>query len=380
MRNKAKIIVWEGLSHIAGGQRVLLNILSYLKEKFDFKAIIPKKGMLFLSLKKLDIPVHFIPVGTYHLGKKGLIDILKFVFLTPLVLFKALKIVRNSDLIYANCNRIFIWSVIIGILVKKPVIWHLHSLFTDKKTKFLIEFFGKSKTVKKIIAVSESAKNQFPKLKNKFEVVYNGVDISKFQPLVNQKNLKQKNIGIIADLVPQKGHKTLIKAFNLIKEKNFFKLFIVGKPRDNTQWYEKELKNLVNKLKLNENIEFLGYCQDIPKILNKLDLLVVPSSSLFEACPMVILEAFACGVSVIGSNLGGTLELIEEGKTGFIFEANNEYDLAKKILLILNNSKLQREMKKNCRKIAEKKFDLKISMAKIEKNLTNLVYENSSNK
>lgn len=377
MSNKPKIILWEGLSSIAGGQRMILNILPSLKEKYEFEAIVPTRGPLSLSLSELNIPVYFISVGTYHLGQKNIIDILKFIFLTPLILFKALKVTKNANLIYANSSRIFIWSTIIGILLGKPVIWHLHNLFTDKKTKFLVEIFGQSKTVKKIIAVSKSAKNQFPKLKNKIVVIYNGVDVSKFQPLFSQRDLEQKYIGIIANLVPQKGHKTLIKALNLIKEKTSFKLLIVGEPRNNTQWYKKELKNLVNKLRLNKSVEFLGYRQDIPEILNRIDVLIVPSSS-FEACPMVILEAFACGVPVIGSNLGGTPELIKEGKTGFVFKANDEKDLSEKILLILNNQELQKEMKKNCRKIAEKKFNLKIAVEKIKGVLNGFIYENSS--
>ena len=366
---KKKIVVWEVLPNIAGGQRVILNIITQLKNKYEFKAIVPSKGSLLEELKKIGIPVEIIPIGTYSLGKKGIKDILQFIWRTPFVLNHAIKIVKGSDLIYANSSRVFIWSAIVGMILNIPVVWHLHNLLPDKKAQFLIELFGKLKGIKKIIAVSFAAANQFSGLKHKITVIYNGVDISKFDVNPQRKKeffqKKEYIIGIIADLIPQKGHKTLIKSIHLIKNKIPIRLLIVGAPRNNTKWYEKELKEMVDDFKLNKIVEFLGYREDIPQILNNLDLLVVPSS-LVEACPMVILEAYACGTPVVGSNLGGIPELIKEEKTGFIFEANNEKELVEKILLIFNNPDLHNQMKKNCRKVAEEKFDLKNFSKRIE--------------
>jgi len=373
-KNKQNIIIiWEGLSTIAGGQRVALNVMRQLKEKYQFKIIIPREGPLSSTCNSLDVPYDFIPMGNFTLGKKNIKDIFRFIYFTPFTLWRAHKIIKGADLIYANNTRVFIWSSIVGMISNVPVVWHLHNLLIDKKSRFLIELFGKFKIVKKIIAVSHATRNQFPKLKYKTMVIYNGIDISKFNKFKRkQNNSGQKSIGVIADLIPQKGHQTLIKAAKLLKEKLLFKIFIVGSERNGMKYYEKELKSLVRELRLSKNVEFLGYRTDIPDILNMLDLLVIPSSS-FEACPMVALEAYACGVPVIGSNLGGTPELIEEGKTGFTFNANDEKDLAEKIELIFSNPKLYDEMKKNCREIAEEKFNLKFSCKKIKLILNNVL-------
>ena len=369
---KKKIVIWEVLPNIAGGQRVALNVVAQLKNKYDFKAILPSKGPLLEEFKKMGIPVEILPIGTYSLGRKGIKDVLRFMWYTPFVLSRVAKIVKDSDLIYANSSRVFVWSAIVGRILNIPVVWHLHSVLTDKKSRFLIELFGKSKIIKKIIAVSFVTANQFSGLKHKIVVIYNGVDILRFREISHQKKkerFQEKNyvIGMIADLIPQKGHKTLIKAIGLIKNKIPVKLLIVGAPRENTKWYERELKKMVERFELTNIVEFLGYRQDVFPILNQLDLLVVPSSSSFEACPMVILEAYACGIPVVGSNLGGIPELIEEGKTGFIFKANDEKELAEKILFLFRNPSLHAQMKKNCRKIAEQKFNLKDFSKKIEK-------------
>jgi glycosyltransferase involved in cell wall biosynthesis len=376
-----KIVIWESLSNISGGQAVAITLIEQFKEIYQISAILPSEGPLSSNLEKKGIPVFYVPTGTYMLGGKKIIDILRFVWFTPSIIYNAYKITKGADLIYANSTRIFIWAAITGAVSNIPVVWHLHNLLVDRKSRFLIELSGRLKAVKKIIAVSHAAAGQFPALNHKIEVVHNGVDISKFKVNLQKEGLQrdQKHIGVISDLVPQKGHETLIKAAKLAKNQISLKFFIVGASRNNTGRYEKKLKNLVSELELNENIDFLGYRSDIPEILNTLDLLVVPSSS-FEACPMVILEACACGVPVVGSDLGGTPELIEDGKTGFVFRANDEKDLAEKILLILNDSVLQSEMRKNCRKIAEEKFDLRIFSRNIKAILSEVLRGDNNKK
>jgi len=366
--NRQKIILWEALPNISGGQKVLLDIVSRLKDVYRFEAIVPSEGLLTNKLRQFGLKVHFIDCGNYNLGKKSFFDVLIFILYTPVILFKAVKIISSADIIYANCSRIFIWSSLVGIILRKKTIWHLHNVFVDRKSKLLINLFGKLCVVKKIIAVSNTAGNQFPSLRQKIEVIYNGVDTDLFKPKGNQ-NLEKKNkkyIGVISDLIPQKGHRTVIEALNIVKGTVNVKLLIVGDSRRENNGYKKSLIELVNRLELEKEVNFLGRRKDISNILNMLDLLVVPSSSLFEACPLVILEAFACGVPVIGSNLGGIPEVVEDGKTGRIFTANEKEDLAEKILSILTDQALLEEMKKNCRKIAEEKFDMNIFINEIE--------------
>lgn len=367
MRRKPRVIIWEVLSHIAGGQRVILDITSQLKSKYAFEAIVPFEGSLANEFRKLGILVHLVPIGTYTLGQKRLTDILRFIWYTPLVLWKASKITKKADLIYANGSSVFLWSAIVGLLLRIPVIWHVHNLVADRKARLLIELCGKLPSVKRIIAVSYASAVQYPTLRHKIKVIYNGIDVSRFRKACERKMLlkKEKCVGVIADLIPQKGHRTLIKAIKLIRNQIPIKVFIVGAPRSNTKWYEKELRKLVKNLGLDEIVDFLGYRSDVSRILNVLDLLIVPSSS-FEACPRVILEAYACGIPVIGSHLGGIPEIIEEGVTGFIFQAKDEKDLAMKMLFLLQDDSKLEEMRENCRKIVQEKFDIKIFSKKIE--------------
>lgn len=371
------MLIWEGLPTIAGGQKVFLDIIHGIKEEIKIEAVVPCRGPLSKSLRKLGITHNFIPIGGYKLGNKGIVDIARFLLKTPMIIWKGLRLVKNKsiDLIYANSTRVFIWATFIGIVTKKPVIWHVHNLLIDKKSNKLLEFIGGFGQVKKIISVSENTRMQFAKLTYKSETVYNGVDTSVFCPRPQSTaNVKSKlnisedefTVGCIADLLPIKDQETFIRAANIIVSVNPpSKFVLIGSPRSGFEWYESTLKKLSQDLNLDSKLSFLGHRDDIPKILNAFDTLVI-SSSIPEACPMVLLEAYACGVPVIGSKLGGIPELIIEGETGYTYEAKNANDLADKIITLYKNPDLLAQMKKNCRKCAVENYDKQIFLAKIK--------------
>lgn len=375
--NCLKMLVWESLPTIAGGQKVFLDIMQGLKDEIKIEAVVPSRGPLSKTLQDLGVPYNILPIGNYTLGNKTLMDVAKLLLKSPSVIFKGYALIKKNsyDLIYANSSRVFIWATIIGTLTEKPVIWHVHNLITDKKTKYLFEFFGRLKSVKKIIGVSNSAIQQFPKLRTKGEIIYNGIDTSSFTPRSELTSkvkrelglsTNERTIGIIADLIPQKGQETFIRAARLILQKSpQSKFVLVGKPRPGFNWYEVKLKKLVEQFNIRDKFLFLGYRGDINNILNILDLIVI-SSSIPEACPMVLLEAYACGVPVIGSKLGGIPELIIEGETGYTYEAKNANDLADKIITLYKNPDLLAQMKKNCRKCAVENYDKQIFLAKIK--------------
>lgn len=98
-----------------------------------------------------------------------------------------------------------------------------------------------------------------------------------------------------------------------------------------------------------DNCEVLGFKKgkELEDLVSMAVCSVLPSI-WYENCPMTILESIALGTPVIGSNIGGIPELINHGKTGFIFESGNAIDLRNKIESIYFNDSLSYEMAKNC--------------------------------
>ena len=237
----------------------------------------------------------------------------------------------------------------------------------------MLGWFGKLRVVRKIICVSEITKRQFPRLERKIVVIYNGVDTKKYYPseelaekIKKEFSIlpKEKIVGIIGSLIPEKGHKDFIKAAKIVADKlSNVRFLIVGDAGPHEETYNNRLRQLINDLSLDKKVIFTGFRQDIPEIMNALTITSITS---FEACPMVLLESMACGTPVIGSRLGGTVELIEDGKNGFLYEPGNIEELAKKIIFLVQNDQEYLRMSKYARKTAEEKFNKKVFLKKIE--------------
>lgn len=359
-----KMLIWESLSHIAGGQRVLLNIIPFLKSDFTISVIVLAQGDLSQALNKMGVTVKFINPGNYNAGKKSWKDFLKYIIFFPLNLIKSFQLIKNNDLIYVNSTRVLPVGILGGLIFRKPVIWHNHILVSDGKTKILLNILTKSPCLKKIIAVSQSVKNHFSQLVNKTEVVYNGIDLDKFKSAKKLSVSNSKKIVVIGDLMPTKGQDVLIRALSSLKNIDY-QLKIIGSARIETKNYELNLKTLVKNLGIENKVKFLGQRNDVPQLLADADILVLPST-VPEACPMVILEAMACGVPIIVSDLGGTKEIVQDSYNGYLFNAGDECGLSKKLNKFFNlNPKIIQQMKLNCRREAKLKYDLKDNANKI---------------
>jgi glycosyltransferase involved in cell wall biosynthesis len=133
-------------------------------------------------------------------------------------------------------------------------------------------------------------------------------------------------------LIDEKGVDILIKAMKHIPKCH---LKIIGNGPD-----EENYRRLTDQLDL-QNVEFLGpkWGEELDEVLKKTRFIIVPSI-WYENFPYVILQSFAWGKAVIGSNMGGIPELVLDGKYGFIYDALNERELAEKIALLWNDEAL----------------------------------------
>lgn len=141
------------------------------------------------------------------------------------------------------------------------------------------------------------------------QVIPNGMKIEQFTALRNQRTEKiPPVIGLLGRIVPIKDIKTFIRAMRSIVSKlPHVEGWLIG-PEEEDPAYVQECKSLVHNLGLEQNVRFLGF-QKISDILPQLGLLVLTSIS--EAFPLVILEAYASGIPVVTTDVGGCREIIE---------------------------------------------------------------------
>jgi len=172
-------------------------------------------------------------------------------------------------------------------------------------------------------------------------MITNGID---FEEINNKKpfnSIAKNSILYIGVLEYIKGVDILLRSISVIKEKipNII-LYIAGSGQQ-----EKQLKELVEELKIERNVKFLGYISEEKySYFKSVDIVAIPSRS--ENLPFVLLEAMACGTPVVASNVGGIPSILIEGRTGLLFEKENINDLAEKIIFLMQNKELRKEIRR----------------------------------
>ena len=159
----------------------------------------------------------------------------------------------------------------------------------------------------------------------KIGVSYYGIDTSRISEAPRNRNLPPPlRIGFIGTLAPHKGCDLLVRAFKGLPPELGATLDIYGN-LERFELFVEELRGLAGG---DERIDFAGPFprEEVDQVLSGLDVLVVPSR-WYENQPGVIFEAFAAGMPVVGTNLGGISEFVEHEENGLLFELENVEDL-----------------------------------------------------
>jgi glycosyltransferase involved in cell wall biosynthesis len=184
--------------------------------------------------------------------------------------------------------------------------------------------------------VAEQVKHLMPSLRP--VVITNGIDTNKFKPSVISKQIlleeaglptDLKFIGCAARLELVKGHDVLIKALHNLPKN--IGLLLAGNGR-----LEEQLKQLVINLNLQKRVFFLGHVEDMTTFYPLIDVFCLSSNN--EGLPLSPMEAQACGVPVVLTDVGGCKEAVCS-ETGIIVQPNNPALLSKALLCLLNQKR-----------------------------------------
>ena len=283
-----------------------------------------------------------------------------------------LKAVKSSKIVHAHGHP-YLTSLIAAKLAKrysKPFVLTQHNTFIEYDSIFdnierLNDLAVGKETLKeadKIIAVSNATKDYVLSLgakPEKVKVLHNGVDLVRFRPLAGKREEMRRKLGIsqnsivvltVRRLVYKNGIDTLIESANIAVKKNPKIVFlVVGKGPDLNKVQMK-----INQLGIENNFRFTGFVkdEDLPFYYNAADFFVLPSKS-GEGLPLVALEAMACGLPVIATNVGGISEILMEDY-GKLVPPNQPELLAKAILEFSNIDLSSRKLE--IRAIMEEKY------------------------
>ena len=201
------------------------------------------------------------------------------------------------------------------------------------------------------------------------ELLYNGIEVFELPSTNERKAIRSElglddntvAIGILANLIPYKGHADLIQACAKInKQINRWKLFIIG--RDDG--IGPDLKTLSSSLGIAGKVDFLGERSDARSLLGAMDIGV--SASHEEGFSNAILEFMAAGVTVVATNAGGNAEAVADGLTGSVVPIGDHKRMAEAIDSLLADNGLRQRMGKTARATVCEKFSIEACVAGYE--------------
>ena len=245
-------------------------------------------------------------------------------------------------------------SIAAALLFRKTlVISHVHANHENMRKHNIKTFLFNlvSSRFTSIIWVSQSAFDNYvykAKVKDKSIVLYNVIKVQELIDKIKEDKKEYPNYDLIflGRLTYQKDPIRLIHIIKMLKyKKSDIKVAIVG-----TGDLENNIKVEIERNKLNNNVDFIGFVSNPYKILNSSKLLIL--TSRYEGTPMVALEAIALGIPIISTPTDGMKKLIKNNINGYLSEKNDI--LVEKILEILNDDTKLYQMIKNAKNMSKK--------------------------
>jgi len=265
---------------------------------------------------------------------------------------------EKPDVVHTHLFGADAWGKIAAWFARVPVIvstehntWFDESWFRHKVKGVLAKFSNC------IIVISQAVKRYANKIEGvddaKMILISNGVDVENFVKLKSVSFEKTKVVRFVSigRLEKQKGFDVLFSAFAKIRDLPW-ELTVVGNGS-----LLGDLEDQVQMLGLKEKVSFYGTTDEIPKVLQDHHAFVL--ASRWEGQGIVIMEAMAAAKPVIVSKVGGIVELVDQGKTGFMFESEDTNMLAEQLRYVMLDPVSTLKVGQNAREYALQNFDVK---------------------
>lgn len=339
-----KVLHVELGRHLYGGARQVVYLVNGLADRAIDQVLVTCTGAELIPAVKSTVRILPLPFG-------GDAD-LPFIWR----LFNAIRR-ENPDVLHIHSRRGDLVSTLAGLWAGVAMI---HSRRVDNPPRWL-DLHGKFPCYRKIITISEGIRRVLMGAgvdPAKLVCVRSAVDTERFRPSDDRGYLRQVlnlpdggfNIGMIAQLIPRKGHENLLDAFPTILEKHpSARLLIFGRGP-----LEGRLKALVAERGLCASVYFVGFRDDMDRLLPCLDLVVHPAS--MEGLGVALLEAASCGVPVIATCVGGIPEVVAHGETGYLLPLNEIDTLARVVTDLLADDAQRLAMGRKSRAASESDF------------------------
>jgi glycosyltransferase involved in cell wall biosynthesis len=333
-----------------GKERRLVELLKGLSKFKEIKCelAIMSKEIHYTGIYNLEVKIHYL----IRKNKKD-----------PRIFFKLYKLCKEfkPDIIHSWGSMPSVYAFPIAKVLK---IKFINAMISDAPLK--LKVFSKTWIRSKltfpfsdiILSNSYAGLKSYNAPKNKNYCIHNGFDFERLKKIEDKENVKSKFgietdkvVGMVASFSDKKDYTTYIKAANtLLQRRNDITFLAIG-DGINLQKCKGMFKN-----GFQNRIKFLGKQSDVESLINIFDVGVL--STYTEGISNVVMEYMALGKPVIVSSGGGTPEIVEHDKTGFLISPKSVEELASKIEYLLENEKVAVEMGEKGRERIRQEFSL----------------------
>ncbi len=351
-------------SELYGSDRSFLQVVKYLRESRAFEKIcvaLPRQGPLVEELEKLQVEVIFLSMSLLSKTYLKTLQWGKIVF--PLLQFrKKMKLMSSYDILYVNTSVILDFYAFAPFLRNKKVL-HIREIPSNWLGKILSYLIKRSNAY--VIFNSFSTQKSFAHF-NRSVVIHNSFE--GFFALPPQtwedRSSGPLKILLIGRINHWKGQDFAIEALSKLRAEPFL-LRIVGSTFQGNEAILDELKNQVQQLQLSDKVEFIDFMANTQDIYQWADLVIVPSKKP-EPFGRIAIEAMSLGKPVVAANHGGLPEIVDDKKSGFLFQPNDIQSFIDCIRSYLANRDLLRHHGTKSLELFQERFSTKKMNEKLD--------------
>jgi len=358
-----RLLIINNGADLYGASRAFLELCAQLvRNGVIVKAVLPEHGPLLDALQDAGVevcisrPLPLIERKAFH----SLNGVLKQLWSVPVSCFLLWRIIKTfkPDLVHSNLSVLFTPALVARFL-GVPHIWHIRECYSEfgliwrYYRRFML--WGGDR----IVCVSNAVAKQFEinsHLPENVLTIHDGIPLAPFN------NIKPSSVsaacvkyGLMADgllyvgLVgrikfKRKGQETFIRAAaKLVSKNSNYRFLIIGGAFPDNENHTEMMKRLIAELGVGEQVLYLGETYDIYPLMSRFDVFVM-ASGLPEPFGLVTLEAMALSKPVVGTAIGGTAEIVEDGVTGILVPPNDPKSMADAIDKLLSTPDLRKRM------------------------------------
>lgn len=363
--NKIKVLECIRQGQVGGGESHLIDLVTHLdKDKFEPIVLSFTDGQMITTLKEKGIKTNVIHTesGFDFRVWRQVLDLMKK---------------EKIDIVHAHgtrANSNIFWA---ADQLHIPIVYTVHgwSFHQDQKpyVRKIRETIERLLTNRSDTTISVSFSNQKDGIERfnmpRSKVIYYGIDLDRFNPKREFKKIREEwkvsedktLVGFLVRMTIQKDPHTMMMAIKKVLDKTkdiYFVMIGEGDLKESTL-------NIVKELNISSNIIFNDFRQDVPDVLNAIDIYCLPS--LWEGMPIGLIESMAMKRAIISSPVDGTKEAIINNERGLLVPEQNPDALAEAILKLHYDIELRNALAENAYNYAKEKFNAQRMARDVEK-------------